>query len=182
MKKILHAGCGTSGLPAWFGDGYEETRLDIDPLTSPDIVTNITNLGMIGPFDIVYTSHCLEHLSPWEVPVALEEFYRVTVDGGATVVIVPDLEGVQATTDFLYECPGGPLCGLDLIYGCHVDTALSPYMQHKCGFVSATLEAAFREAGFEDVTMKRLPLHNLMAVGRKNAQGSVRQVEAQMAA
>ncbi len=180
--RLLHAGCGSAGLPSWFGDKYEETRLDIDPKNEPDIVTNITKLGDIGPFDVVYTSHCVEHLYPGEVPIALEEFYRVTADGGATIVIVPDLEGVQATTDKLFDCAGGPLCGLDLIYGCHNDIALSPYMAHHCGFVSRTLEAAFRAAGFDDVTIKRLPDFNLMAVGRKNAKGFVSQPEAQMAA
>lgn len=165
--KLLHAGCGKSGLPSWFGDKYEETRLDIDPEAITDVVANITNVGDIGPFDVVYTSHCVEHLYPSEVRLALAEFYRVTADGGSTIVIVPDLEDVKATTDALYECPGGPLCGLDLIYGCHIDIALSPYMAHHCGFVSSTLEAAMKEAGFAEVTMKRLPEFNLMAVGKK---------------
>lgn len=165
--RLLHAGCGKSALPSWFGDKYQEVRLDIDPEAIADIEANITDLGDIGSFDVVYTSHCVEHLYPKEVRVALAEFYRVTADGGSTVVIVPDLEDVKANTDVLFECPGGPLCGLDLIYGCHIDLLLSPYMAHHSGFVSSTLETAMREAGFQTVTMKRLPEYNLMAVGQK---------------
>jgi SAM-dependent methyltransferase len=167
--RLLHAGCGTAKLPGWFGSAYEEVRLDIDPETKPDVVTNITSLGDIGEFDVVYTSHCVEHLYPSEVRVALTEFHRVTAPGGATVIIVPDLEDVKATTDAIYECDGGPLCGLDLIYGCHIDILLSKYMAHHCGFVSETLEAAMKDAGFSSVTMKRLPQHNLMAVGKKES-------------
>lgn len=165
--RLLHAGCGGSPLPYWFGDKYEEVRLDIDPAAKPDVVASLTDLGDIGEFAIVYTSHCVEHLYPVDVKVALAEFYRVTAPGGSVIVIVPDLEGVQATEDVLYECEIGPLTGLDLIYGCRFDAGRSSYMAHHSGFVSETLEAAMKAAGFDRVTMKRLPQYNLMAVAQK---------------
>lgn len=169
MMRLLHAGCGGSGLPCWFGDKYEEVRLDIDPGMKPDIVASLTDLGQIGQFDVVYTSHCVEHLYPAEVRVALAEFHRVTKPGGSVIVIVPDLEGVCATEDVLFECPIGPITGLDLIYGCRFDAHRSTYMAHHSGFVSQTLEAALRDAGFAAVTMKRLPEYNLMAVAKKES-------------
>jgi hypothetical protein len=67
----------------------------------------------------------------------------------------------------LFTAAVGPLSGLDLIYRCRFDLERSPYMAHHSGFVSSTLEAAMRAAGFETVTMKRLPEYNLMAVGQK---------------
>jgi hypothetical protein len=82
------------------------------------------------------------------------------------MVIVPDLEDVKATDEILFESSIGPLSGLDLIYGCRFDRH-RPYMSHHSGFVSKTLEAAMKEAGFDVVTMKRLPEFNLMAVGQK---------------
>jgi ubiquinone/menaquinone biosynthesis C-methylase UbiE len=165
--RLLHAGCGGSKLPYWFGDKYEEVRLDIDPEVKPDIVASLVDLGDIGTFGLVYTSHCVEHLYPKDVRTALAEFYRVTAPGGSTVVIVPDLEGVQATEEVLYECDGGPITGLDMIYGCRNDMENNQFMAHHCGFVTETLEKAMKAAGFESVTMKRLPQHNLMAVGQK---------------
>lgn len=168
LKRMLHAGCGSSALPYWFGK-VDEVRLDIDPQWKPDILATLTDLGDIGEFDLIYTSHCLEHLYPCDVRVALAEFYRVTAPGGSTIVIVPDLQDVQATEEPLYECEIGWLTGLDLIYGCRFDAARSTYMAHHCGFVSETLEAAMKAAGFESVTMKRLPQYNLMAVGQKEA-------------
>lgn len=168
--RLLHAGCGNSALPDVMASlKYEEVRLDIDPATKPDIVASLTDLGEIGTFEGIYCSHCVEHLYPAQVSEALTEFHRVTSPGGFAMVIVPDLEGVFATEDVLFVCAVGPLTGLDLIYGCRYD-ASNPYMAHHSGFVSTTLEAAMREAGFETVTMKRLDEYNLMAVGRKAAQ------------
>lgn len=165
--RLLHAGCGRTGLPSWFGARYDEVRLDIDPEMGPDIVAPLTNMGEIGEFDAVYCCHCIEHLYPDEVREALAEIHRVTKPGGFAQIIVPDLEGVQATEAVLFESPIGPLTGLDLIYGCRFDRDRSRFMAHHCGFVSSTLEAAMRAAGFEAVTMKRLPEYNLMAVGQK---------------
>jgi SAM-dependent methyltransferase len=166
--RLLHAGCGGSALPEFLGDrGYKEVRLDIDAEMKPDIVASLVDLGDIGTFDAVFSSHVVEHLYPHEVRVALAELYRVTAPGGFAMVIVPDLEGVPATDDILFECSIGPLSGLDLIYGCRYDLERSPYMAHHSGFVSRTLEDAMKAAGFEVVTMKRLPEYNLMAVGQK---------------
>jgi SAM-dependent methyltransferase len=164
--RLLHAGCGSSALPDIFNGRYEEVRLDIDPEAKADIFASITDMGEVGEFDAVYSSHCIEHLYPDEVGEALREFYRATKPGGSAIVIVPDLEGVEPTDEIILESAIGPLSGLDLIYGCRFDRH-RPYMAHHSGFVSATLEKAMRDAGFAEVTMKRLPEHNLMAVGRK---------------
>jgi SAM-dependent methyltransferase len=169
--KLLHAGCGSSALPDIFEGRYEEVRLDIDPAARADIVASITDMGDIGAFDAVYSSHCIEHLYPDEVGKALGEFFRVCAPGGHVIVIVPDLEGVEATDEIILESAIGPLSGLDLIYGCRFDRH-RPYMAHHSGFVSKTLERALREAGFARVDMKRLPEHNLMAIARKQCSPS----------
>jgi predicted SAM-dependent methyltransferase len=80
--KLLHAGCGGSALPE-FLDRYDEVRLDIDPEAKPDIVASLTDMGEIGQFDAVFCSHCVEHLYPDDVRVALKELHRVTRDDGS---------------------------------------------------------------------------------------------------
>jgi SAM-dependent methyltransferase len=144
---VLHVGCGHQPLPAWLG-GYDEIRLDIDPGCEPDIVASMTDLGDIGPFDALYTSHCLEHLYPDEVPSALSEIRRVLKPGGCAVIIVPNLEGVMATDEPLYMCPIGPVSGLDLIYGGAGLVSGNRHMAHHCGFVRETLKAVIDAAGF----------------------------------
>ena len=162
----LHVGCGPEHLPDWL-DAYDEVRLDIDRACKPDIHAPMTRMGDIGPFDVVYSSHALEHVLPVQVPQVLFEMRRVLHPGGQCIVIVPDLEGVSATTDVLVKTPAGDTCGLDLIYGHHTMTANNPLMCHRCGFVAETLVEAMRKAGFNSVSAKRLPNYNLFAAGIK---------------
>jgi len=163
-QRILHVGCSTEALP----DGLDgtETRLDIDPSVKPDIVASMTDLGEIGDFDVVYCSHSLEHLYPHEVAKALREFWRVLVRGGFAMIIVPDLEGVRATEEVVYESAAGPICGIDMIYGHRAQMEANPYMAHHCGFVADTLRAALEAAGFDKVITRR-SVHDLAGVGLK---------------
>lgn len=163
---LLHVGCGTEALPAWLSN-CNETRLDIDPKCKPDIVGTMTDLGDIGPFRFVYSSHSLEHLYPHELRMALAEFLRVLDRGGMIVAMVPDLEGVAPTEDVLFESPAGPITGLDLIYGHRRQLEGRPYMAHHNGFTAATLAATLTAAGFINVKVGRVPDYNLSGVASK---------------
>jgi len=165
-RRVLHAGCGKTPLPDLFLPCFE-TRLDIDPDNRPDVLASMSDLGNIGPFDLVYTSHALEHLNPFDAAKALKEFHRVLEPGGVAVVIVPDLEGVRPDNRILYESPGGAISGFDLIYGYRPNVAESEFMLHRCGFVADTLEEAFREAGFSIVETRRVAGYQLLATGVK---------------
>ena len=165
--SLLHVGCGNESLPVWM-DGFTETRLDINKASSPDIVASMLDMGDIGEYDVIYCSHALEHLSPFEVPVAISEFLRLLKPGGYAMVFVPDLEDVKATEDVVLESPSGPITGLDMIYG--YAKALregNHYMAHKCGFVSDTLKNAFINGGFSTVKTQRIVPFNLMAIAIK---------------
>lgn len=164
--KLLHVGCGGDPLPAWLGH-YDETRLDIDSSHNPHIVADMVSLGEIGPFDAIFCSHALEHLSPHDVPVALGEFYRVLADDGAIILFVPDLEDVQATDEPLFVAPAGPISGLDLIYGYRKMLKEKPYMAHRTGFVQDSLHKAIADAGFSQVSVKRLSDYALLGAARK---------------
>jgi len=166
VLKLLHVGCGGEPMPDWAEGRYVETRLDISADHSPDIVASMTDMGDIGSFDAIYCSHALEHLAPHDAAKALSEFRRVLKPGGFAVILVPDLEGVEATDQVLFEAPCGPVSGLDLMYGLRSLLHVMPYMAHRTGFVSDTLKAAIEGAGMEAASLKRLPHYNLMAVAR----------------
>lgn len=166
LMRVLHAGCGSVPLPDWLVAGVE-TRLDLNPAHAPGIVGTITDLGEIGEYDIVYCSHTLEHLYPHDVPRALAECHRVLAPGGALMVFVPDLEGVEPTEDVLFESPAGPISGLDLIYGHRPSLGLGLHMEHRTGFVQTTLRDALARAGFARVVVNRLSSYNLMGVAVK---------------
>jgi predicted SAM-dependent methyltransferase len=167
VRRVLHAGSGGAELPPLFGD-CEEVRLDLDPSKNPDIVASILDLGDIGPFDAIYTSHTLEHIYPHEVPIALREFRRVLTDDGYALIFVPDLEGLTLSTEVLYWSPAGPVTSFDMIYGMRKFLATNPdTMAHRTGFTSKMLEEALVEAGFSKVTMSRVKQFNLMAVAQR---------------
>lgn len=166
MPSVLHVGCGGSPLPEWLGD-VDEVRLDIDPSHKPDVVASMTDMGAIGPFDRLYCSHALEHLTPAAGQAALREFHRVLAPGGVAMVVVPDLEGIQPTDDFVYDSPAGPITGRDMYYGLGWLVDTNPHMAHRNGFVAETLAAYVAEAGFARCETRRLGGFNLLAVGVK---------------
>lgn len=163
-RSLLHVGCGGDPRPEWAKD-YTETRFDIDAAQKPDIVGDMTALGEIGNYDAVLCQHALEHLTFSDSAKALREFRRVLNDGGFAMVMVPDLEGVNATDEPILQAPIGPITGLDMIYG--LQSSDNPYMAHRSGYVRDTLDKAMRAAGFSKVETRRLANYNLISVGVK---------------
>ena len=166
MPSVLHVGCGRNPLPSWL-TGHDEVRLDIDPDVEPDVVASMVDMGEIGPFDVLYTSHALEHLYPHEVSRALREFLRVLKPSGLAVVVVPNLDGVKPDEEVLYDSEAGPVCGLDMYYGMARLVEHNPHMAHHCGFVPATLGKAMLDAGFARVETRVLVGYTLMGAGVK---------------
>ena len=74
-----------------------------------------------GHVDAVYSSHYVEHRYPYEVPIALGQFYRVINDGGVVVITCPDIRSVceLVVKDYLtepaYISPAGPMAPLDVM-------------------------------------------------------------------
>lgn len=157
----LHVGCGsrcaTTLHSAFRGPEWTEVRLDIDPNAEPDIVASITDMPMIREqsVDAVFSSHNLEHLEAFEVPLALAEFHRVLRPGGVLLVTLPDLEGVAKLIvegkleETVYQSPAGPVAPLDILYGFRpFQVAGGNSMAHRMGFTMKSLGARLCEAGF----------------------------------
>lgn len=165
--KVLHAGSGGTDLPDWCGD-CDVTSLDIDPDCNPDIVADILDMGDIGEFDVVLSSHVVEHFYEHQLPKVFSEFKRVLKDKGTVVMFVPNLEGIEATDEVLYtSIKGVPITGLDMIYGMAGIIEEIPFMAHHTGFTKDRLERKLKEAGFVDVKVNNIMGgYNLMGVGR----------------
>ncbi len=120
------------------------------------------DLGQIGSYDVVFCSHALEHLTQADGNKALSEFRRVLRDGGAVMILVPDLEGIKPTDEVMYEAPIGPVTGHDMYYGYECN---NEFMRHKSGYVQESLHKKLESCGFSGVSVRRLPGFNLVATG-----------------
>jgi hypothetical protein len=145
---------------------YEEVRLDIDPGCRPDVVASMTDIPFLGRFDAVICEHALEHLYPHQVLGALRGFRRALDADGILFLSVPNLEYARPTEDVVYDSPAGPICGLDLYYGCSRMIADNPHMAHHCGFTPDLLRETLEAAEFSVVSMDTGTPYNLVAVAR----------------
>ncbi|MEO8113585.1 MAG: methyltransferase domain-containing protein [Phenylobacterium sp.] len=170
MPTFLHVGCGqqykagtTHGFntPEW-----TEVRLDIEPGVEPDILGDMIDMKAVesGSMDAVFSSHNIEHLYPFEVPLALAEFRRVLKPGGFAVITCPDLQSVAALVaedkllEPAYESPAGPISPLDIMYGHRPSLARGHlHMAHKCGFTRKVLVGLLNQAGFGGFASMRRP-------------------------
>lgn len=153
-------------MPEWAANNFITTYLDIEPRTNPDIVASMTELPLdIGPYDVVFCCHALEHLYPHEVYWALTEFKRVLKPGGIAIIMVPDLEDVRPTEDILDYPEAGPITGLHLFYGDSRQIQEYPHMAHHSGFVKETLKKALDTAGFAHSETRRMNNYNLLGLG-----------------
>lgn len=81
----LHLGCGDKRLPGFF---HVDARSEVNP----DLVADVINLSQFAnnSVDLIYFCHGLEHLSPYQVPLALNEWKRVLRSGGILRLSLPD--------------------------------------------------------------------------------------------
>lgn len=159
-QTFLHVGCGPTSkrdLKGFSGDSWSEIRLDIDPRVSPDIVGSLTDMSAVASesMDALFSSHNIEHLYPFEVPVALAEFRRVLRADGFLILTCPDLQSVceavadDRLVDPLYTSPAGPIAAIDILYGHRSALAAGNlYMAHRCGFTYKVLDQLLKQAGF----------------------------------
>ena len=169
VRRILNAGSGhrsARGIaPLFTSTGWEETRLDVDPMVAPTVIGSITemkNLFDAESFDAVWSSHTLEHLFAHEVPLALREFKRVLRSDGFALIMCPDLESVanhllqHGADEVAYSSPAGPITAIDMLYGHSASVAGGRhYMAHKTGFTAERLGNLLLEAGFPTVNVRR---------------------------
>jgi predicted SAM-dependent methyltransferase len=179
QKILLHVGCGAwraDTLPEIFQtEEWAEVRLDIDVNVKPDIIGSITDLTAVpdNSIDAVYSSHNLEHIYNYEVPLALAEFRRVLKSGGFVMVVVPDMQTAAELVvkgDMedvpLYHSPAGDVPALWMFYGMGTTKPGMPYMAHKTGFTLKSLQPKMLEAGFTSIDIFRTSF-NIVAYGYK---------------
>ena len=144
-KKILDIGSGESPYRGEDGEG-EAVTVDIREDVKPDYRADIRRLPFAtGSFDVVYSSHVLEHFSRDEVDAVLDEWIRVLKEDGELRLIVPSvLWAAQQLVNGMKDA--GKLSDdvLNVLYGAQT------YKEnfHKMGFTPKTVEEMLRGRGF----------------------------------
>jgi SAM-dependent methyltransferase len=165
-RVFINAGCGStknSHLPRVFRK-WDQIRVDVDPRLKPDLVASIDDLSAIpdASVDAVWCSHCVEHLYPHQVPLALAEFRRVLRNDGFACIIVPDLQEIfhwianDRLQETIYESAAGPVTAHDMIWGFGPAIAHGmPGMAHHCGFTPTHFLESLKSAGFSEIVLRR---------------------------
>lgn len=107
-KRYLHIGCGSNILPKPF------ENLDIRELEGVDHISEVFPLKFDdNVFDLVYSSHVLEHFEKSKTQEIINEWVRVLKPGGTLRLSVPSFENLS----LIYQKTGkleniiGPLMG-----------------------------------------------------------------------
>jgi SAM-dependent methyltransferase len=167
-RLVLHVGCGPptdDNLHTRFRNAeWRELRLDIDPDVLPDIVADIVQMEPVpsASVDALWSSHNIEHVFAYQVPLVLAEFLRVLRPGGRALITTPDLQRAAERIasgrleEPLYVSPAGPISPLDMVYGHGLEISRGfHYMAHRTGFTVATLRERLQAAGFDDLRVWR---------------------------
>ena len=161
-KKILDLGCGP--LQEVFPEGIA-TRVDQREEVNPDYRCDLRALPFENEsWDIVYSSHTLEHFRPKDVPIVLEEWIRVLKPGGEMRLKLPDLE--FAAKQVLNG--GLDIMGHNVLFG--QGDGEYDHDVHRNGFTEKTLRAMLESKGLKIKKLWKEPPYNLMCQAIKQKE------------
>ena len=118
--------------------------VDIDPANAPDIVADITDMGVVatGSVDEIVASHVLEHIEWPDSFQALAEMGRMLKIGGKLRVAVPDMSAMARMLlggESAFHIVG-------LMYG--MGGRLNPFEAHRYGFTPGMMIDILETLGF----------------------------------
>lgn len=159
-KKILDLGCGTR--QEVFPDGIA-TRVDQREEVNPDYRCDLRMLPFeTETWDVVYSSHVLEHFSRREILPVLDEWLRVLRVGGELRLVVPDVEWAAQTI-----LDGKPNQSTwDVLYG-QGDIGDYDFNYHRCGFTLQTLQRLIENKGLRVEKIWKQEPYNLCVLATK---------------
>ena len=189
MKKLLNIGGGsksTEQFPEEFGE-VEHVMLDIDPMTGADIVCDAKELvnreDLKEQFDIVWSSHCLEHFPSHEVGAVISGMHHVLKPDGIVMVMVPDIREAMRhmllsgadIIDIAYEAPNNgnpfPVSYADMMWGSHfILRSGNLHYKHHYGFTGKSLTHIMQCYGFEPLKVVDKEQFQITYVGMKREE------------
>ncbi len=132
--------------------GYKTYNTDIRADTKPDYVQDTLYLNLPNDhFDLVASSHHLEHLGRWDQEKAWSEIFRICKPGGLIEHIVPSLEWAAAKINENQT----DVHVMNVLYGAQEGHGYErQYNLHYFGYTKGIAKALAENAGFVDVEVK----------------------------
>lgn len=155
--RIVDLGCGP--VHQQFPEGVP-VRVDLDERWNPDMRADVRHLPMDdAQFDIVFSSHCLEHFSRADQHVCMAEWKRIMVPGGELRLVLPNLEwAADKLLKFEELSEKERRDAWNVLYGAQS----SPYDFHMNGFTPSSLREFVAGFGFRPMTC-RIEGYNIIA-------------------
>jgi SAM-dependent methyltransferase len=170
LKLALDIGAGGTRRQ-W--PGHKTYTTDVRPETKPDYVQDMRLLNLPDEhYDLIASSHSLEHVGRWDQEAVWREMARVLKPGGRMEHIVPSLDWAAA------KIKDGKVDShtLNVLYGAQEAHGYArEWNVHYFGYTKAIACALAEQAGLVDVVCRdwrddEKLSYNLVITGRKPAE------------
>lgn len=167
LKKAIDIGCGVNH--QHLGDDYHVIRTDIRDECNPDYRCDVRELPFEKEtFDLVFSSHVLEHFGRNEWQNVLKEWVRVLKPDGELRLVLPNIRwAVQKFIDGDAYKPEFQPHVWNVLYG----GQSNPYDFHYNGWTEDTLKFALEELGFNDFEWQEQNYNMIVQAWRKAKNG-----------
>lgn len=168
LKLAVDLGAG-SDRREW--PGHVTCTVDASKDSGADYIQDLRKLNLPDDhFDLVASSHALEHIPRWEQETVWREIFRICKPGGSLEIFVPNLEWaawkiIEGEADEH---------AYNVLYGSQEawPGLERQYNTHFFGYTPAVIKALAEQAGFKDVTTESWKQrdelgYNLICRGRK---------------
>ena len=142
----------------------KESWVTCDIRPGCDHICSATEVHTLGKFDEILMNMVLEHLRPWEIPIALDSCYAALNEGGFLDVSVPDFDDIVRLSVSNNREAMRRLFGGSLIEGGPDDCY---EQEHRWGFTDESLSLLLKNTGFKEVTNMNAPKGILWIRGYK---------------
>ena len=161
FKTAIDIGCGPIDRTTQFPE-YQLVRVDIREEVNPDYRCDVTELPFGNEsFDLIFSSHVLEHFSREKYKVVLDEWLRVLKSGGDVLFYLPNVKWAVEN----FDNPKEHEHVMNVLYGAQSN----PYDFHYNGWWPEKVEQVLKSHGCNSITFEHQG-YNMIVRAKKSKE------------